>query len=300
MDIQKTIAKQWAKLTKTVRVLLAGYLVLIALLLVFIFWYKQVYSQPDNVFWGAIGNNLRTPSVTKKTVQTNSQTTVTTLTKLSFSPTVQVHSIKKLEDKGAGGAKVTVEAIGNKDADYQRYINIDRTLQNGKKLDYSPIYDLWLKSTDIQNPPKLINTSLFGSLLFANLPPDQFNKLNPQLRKVYEPHFYKVANINGRKAYIYQVNINMRNYALAVQDYIKLLGITASAAKPDSYPKDASVAVELSIDAASRQVLQTKYTKLSTPSEEYKGYGVTTRAEAPTNIASIQKFQQVIQSIGTK
>lgn len=300
MGIKQTIDKQWSKLTKTVRVLLAGYLLLIVLIIGFLYWYKEVYTLPSNVFWGAIGNNLRTSSITKKTIQSSQQSSVTTYTKLSFSPSVQVQTIKQLVDKSPGGAKVTVEAIGTQDADYQRYISIDRKLQNGKKLDYSSVYGLWLKGSNTQNPPKLVAGSLFGSLLFANLPPNQYNKIFDELRSVYDPHYSKTANLNGRKAYVYLVNINMRNYALAVQDYVQALGIKANLAKPDSYPKDASVSIQLSIDALSRQVIEAKYTKVAAPPEEYLGYGITTRAEKPSKIVSVQAFQQAIQEVGNK
>jgi hypothetical protein len=291
-----TVKSKWSKIGHWYQGLAISSILVLALLIGGIAWYYQSYSNPTNAFWGMVGNNLSVMSISKKSAQKSQQVETTTLTRVSFTPTPQIHFIKEITDNSVSpSAKLTVEAIGTPQADYQRYSKVERVLQTGKKVDYSSIYNLWLKNPNAGGRPQLVGSSLFGSMLFGNLPASSSEQVMSKLHKAYSPHFSKEDSYNGRKSYDYFVDINLRAYASAVKTYATMIGLKAAAPDPNSYPISAKVTLRLSLDVLSRQLVKTEYKDVDGSTEYYSGYGISTPAEIPTQIATVDQFQRAIQ-----
>ncbi len=263
-----------------------------------IYWFQVFYMEPNRTFWGAVDNALTTNGVVKLTTQDQAGVTIDTFNRLSFNPTLKAHSLKKITDNTATPAsKLTVETIGTKSNDYQRYSQIERTLQNGKKIDYSAVYPLWINATSSSHQPQQLKNSLFGYLLFGNLPLPQREPILASLSKAYQPHFVKRTAENGRRAYTYNVKLNMEAFAEAAQKYGLLLGLPgAGQIKPSAYDKSTAVELQIVIDAPSRQLISIKNSSSGSSEEKYSGYGIVDTVKPPQKTASLQDLQNAIQS----
>lgn len=295
MNNGERLVKWWKRVPAVYRFVLAGYVVALVLVGVFLLWAQSHYLQPDRTFWAMVNNNLVTNGVVKTSVQDSQGVNIKTLNRLSFSPSTQVHSFRKINDNSTSPAsKLTLETIGTKTADFQRYSHIERTLQNGKAIDYSAVYPLWILSSSDGRSPQQLGNALLTPFLFANLPSSDRQAILGDLKKAYEPHLVKRSSENGRRVYAYTVKLSMKPYSEAVKKYGKTLGIKqAQAVKVD---QNISLNLKVKIDAVSRQLISVENTGSIAPVENYSSYGIANWQKPPAKTASLQDLQKAIQS----
>jgi hypothetical protein len=274
-------------------------LIALAVLLIImagIFWFYKVYSSPANVFWGMVGNNLSTASVTRETDQStclpvNAQ--MINVIQINFTPTIQVHCVTKVAN---GSVLLTIESIGNQTADYQHYLQILQPGTPQSKL--GGIYSLWLKNNG--NPAgqaKLYTLVLNDPALFGLLPPAQKQQLMELLEKAYKPNLKTAVREqkDGRSVYTYQVELAFKKYAEAERLYAQLFELPiANQINPDAYPANSHVKLTFTVDILSRELRQVK-TQSSV--EQYSGYGVQNRAVLPAKVATNQQLQKAFQGL---
>jgi hypothetical protein len=280
---------------------LIGTMVGIVLIVGGIFWYKQVYSSPENVFWGMINNNLSTYSITKEISQSGTSATNKEDTQLGFSPSPVVRDIKDISTQNsANSSRIKIESIGTPTDTYQHYVLIDQSSKSGKKKpDYSRIYSMWLKNSGSnQRDTQLFDNIVYSALLFGNLPPTQRNDTVNYIRNAYHVDFAHVAKntSGGRRTYTYNVKLGLRSFAQAANFYSKTLGLPKTGQiKAENYKPTEEVALKIKVDVLSRQAKNVQY--LSNGSvETYTTYGIVPTFKPPAHTVSYQTLQQAVQT----
>jgi hypothetical protein len=279
---------------------LIGIVVAIILIAGVIVWYKVVYANPDRVFWGMINNNLSTASVTKEIKQAGGSTTNNEDTQLTLSPTPQVRDIKEISSSSNGTtSKIKIESIGTATDTYQHYVLIDQPAKNGKpKPDYSDVYKLWIKNSgNQQHETQLFNGVVYDAVLFANMPAPERSKLIEYLQNAYHVDFANVIKDTngGRKTYSYNVKVNLRNYAKAVNYYSKVLGLpNGGKLEPNNYKANDEIAISLKVDTLSRQLKQLQFLS-SQSTESYVTYGIHADFQPPAHTVNYETLQKTVQ-----
>jgi len=293
--------KQFANLA--VRNTAIGVLAALAVIVLAVLWFAKIYSNPERVFWGMISDSLSTPSVTKLTTQKSQSSVIDELTQLSFTPQPIVKDVKKLSQRSNGlTTKLTLESIATPTDTYQRYSFVDRpAASGGRKVDYSKLYDLWLKNSGTgSSQNQLFNGSVIGIVLFANLPPQQREDLIKLMQKnqVYRVDFpHVLRSSGGRRMYTYDVLVNLRNYSIVAKKFIKYLKLPATQnIDPNRYPAGSTVEVAMVVDVLSRQLNKIAYAATRT-SETYHAHGAIVTINPPAQTVSLPVYQKALNSI---
>ncbi len=291
------LVKLWRKSSKSNRWLSLAFLVLLGICLVGIYWFNAVYQDTSRTFWAMVGNNLTTASVVKKTSQQNQSVVVDSYNQLTFNGRPVLLSLRQVTDSSTKpNSKLTLEAIGTEKADFQRYSEIVRPSPNGKLIDYSQVYGIWLKTSTEDRPATLLVNSLFGPVIFGQLNYAQRMQLEEMLRKAYQPTYAGRTNIDGRLVYKYSVKVNMRAYTKVVQRYIDLIGFKGNSVSPESIPKDKSSNLTMNVDVKSRYLVKIVNNSNAGAKEDIMSYGIRKEVLPPSRISTVADLQKAIQS----
>jgi hypothetical protein len=270
------------------------------------FWFYKVYSNPENVFWGMVGNNLSTPSISKEIVQKSEGSSSKENTLIAFRPAPSVHDIKEISTTVNGTkSRIKVESIGTPKDTYQRYVLIEQPVQPGKsKPDYSNIYKMWLKNggNAQANNSQLFNNALFSGFLFGNLQPNNRDTAVSYMRKAYKVNFDDINNKsdNSRKTYTYKVKLSLKEYAKGAHYYAELLRLpNAKQISADNYKATDKLEMAVTVDVLSRQLRQVTYTSNSS-SEKYTAYGIVPNFESPKKTVSYNDLQEAVKKAVSK
>jgi hypothetical protein len=265
-----------------------------------LFWFKQVYEDPNHVFWGMVNNNLSTYSITKETTQSSPGNKSDELTQIAFTPKPAVHDIKEVTASANGAtSRIKVEGIGTPKDTYQRYVLIDQPAKNGKsKPDYSKVYSMWLKNGGNEqiNNSQLFNNAVFSAFLFGNLSPQQRSEALKYFKKSYVVNMDNVQKQTShmRKTYTYTVNLNLRQYAQGARSYANSLGLpNAAQINPNNYKAGDKLALSVSVDVLSRQIKEVVY-KSNSATEKYSAYGTLPTFSVPAKTVSYSTLQQAV------
>jgi hypothetical protein len=280
---------------------LIGILVAVILIVGGVFWYKQIYTDPEKVFWGMISNNLSTYSISKEVSQKGTNATSQENTMLAFSPSPAVRDIKAISTQNADNTSVIkIESIGTPTDTYQHYVTIKQSSKKGKKdPNYNKVYSLWLKNSgNSQHETQLFSNTVYSALLFGNLPLEQRNKTVAYLKNSYKVDFSQVKkeSVDGRKTYTYSAKLRLQNYAIAADYYAKALGLpNAGQINPKNYKPTDEVPLLFSVDVLSRQARGIQYAS-SGATEKYTTYGVVANFKPPTHTVSYETLQKTVQN----
>lgn len=278
---------------------LLPFLVTLAVALAGIFWYYKIYTDPQKIFWGMVENNLSTAGFSKETAQESGSFVSHEINQVVFSPDIGVISTRDITDgTQQPPTRIKLEALGTRTADYQHYVLIDRPAANGKaKPDYSKVYGMWLKSDE--SSAQLINSNLFGPILFGNLPEPVKKKVVSDLKDAYKVDYKSVKKLNmdGRRTYSFNTEVALAHYASAAQKYARALGLAvADQIDPKSYSSQAKTRVTVYIDALSRQIRKVEYQSGSSL-ESYTAYGLGKAIKPPAKTVSPEQFQNAINAV---
>lgn len=284
---------------KSLKFYFVPFLAALAVALAGVFWYYKIYTDPQKIFWGMVENNLSTSGFSKVSTQESGSFTGKEITQTIFSPELAVVTTRNITDNTKQQpTNIKLEALGTSEADYQHYLLIDRPAEEGKpKLDYSKVYDMWLKSEG--RSAQLINNNLFGPVLLGNLPTAIKDSVIKDLKKAYTVNFASARklNLDGRRTYSFDVEVALSHYASAAQKYAKALELAvADQITPSSYSPDDKTRITVYVDALSRQIRKLEYTSSNT-SDTYTAYGIRKPIALPKNVVSSQEFQEAIDSV---
>lgn len=284
---------------KGLRKYLVPFLVALLIALVGIFWYYKIYTDPQKIFWGSIENNLSTRGYSKESSQESGSFVSKEVNQVIFSPKLGVVSVRDITDgTQQPPTRIKLEALGTPMTDYQHYALIDRPAASGKaKPDYARVYGMWLKSEE--DGAQLINSNLFGPLLFGDLSEPLKKVVVAGLRKAYVVNYASVQklNLDGRRTYSFDVEVVLSHYASAAQKYARGLGLPiADQIDPKSYSPEDKTRITLFIDALSRQIRKVQF-QTGNNFESYTGYGIGKEIVPPTKTVSSEEFQNAINSV---
>lgn len=287
-----------ALLNRTFLIVTAAVITGLVLVWLIFLWFNRVYADPENVFWGAVDNNLATLGVTKEVNQPEQGGSSTEFTQFSWNPAPRIRNIRQLAYPNNTGqmTNLVLEGIITPTTEYQHYSKIDRPGDGNR--DYSDIYKMWLKNTASESPQgnTAFNNAIYGAFLFGNFQRPERAEIVSGLRNALKVDLRQVdkTSENGRRTYVYQANLNLRKYAQTAKLYAKFMNLpSASLINPSNYPPDRQIALKVKIDVLSRQLRSVQYQ--SSVTELYSGYGIPAQTRPPAKTVSSQQLQKAIE-----
>lgn len=287
--------------------IITSVLALIILLLGISYWWTNIYTDSNNVFWGMINTNLTTNSVTRHVVLNQNGRDVDQLIRLQFGAQDASESRVTLKQKDSNGTSVIKsETIGTPNNDFSRYIFISTSQksQAGKPLDTSKVIGYWGKSTD---PPAGKNPAVqyYPQSILTIIPYGNFNQKQRQ-EMVNQMHTQNVYDLsggsvksdkqNGRAVYVYQLKVNPSAYVQLMQTYTKLLGLGDIGLDPANYAGSPPLSTEITVDKLSRQITKISYSA-SGQSETIVDQNIFQPVKLPTQTIPIVELQKRIQNL---
>lgn len=298
------IAKSMFALKYLVHWLVAGGVVLLAI--AGIIWWRAVYENPYNVYWGMLSNSLVTSSVTKHIAQTGGGNLLDQTITMEFGTPNLAYGQTTLQNSAS---KVTTETISTLKSDYVRYIKLEakQPSKGTKAPDFRPVLGKWAKA-DASATGQSKTTPFFVQLLlgvdggnlvpFADVPGSAQHQLLDMLHQnvVFNASFDDVQKRleHGRPVYTYKVAVEPVAYVAFEKAFGSALGITAlQNVDPNNYQGQPATTVELSIDAWSHRLEAVTYPGTNQV-ETYGSYGVPVRVSAPQKALSAAQLQYLL------
>lgn len=283
----------------------------VLLLVIFGFvWWRFVYENPYNVYWGMLGNSLSTSSVTKRVAEQANGTNLNEYVGENFGVNNQAYSLTTIKSTGS---TVKTETVGTMTAEFVRYTSIN-TKQKGKSggaLNFSNVLNKWAQvpaqnsSDQTAAVPFLIQTILGlenGNVVpIANLTSADRAALIGQLHNnvVFDTSFSNVkkSTLRGRPMYTYEVGVEPVAYVAFEKAFAADMGIKAlDSINPNNYQGEQAVKVNLTVDVRSHQLAEISYPGAS-HQEFYSSWGVPVSVPTPHATISGQALQSLINNI---
>lgn len=269
---------------------------ILALITTFILWWFVVYQSPSNVFNGMIKNNFATTGYTRHVISNENGLEADELTQVQSGGKNIVRTKTTLKQ---GGDTVTTDAISSDSAEYVRYINIDtnRKDQNGKQMDFSKAVNVWGKS-ETNGPSQNFSQMLFGTIPMGNATPEVREELIKFIDKhtVFSVNYdsVKTEKVNGRKAYVYEVQLLPQTYVEMLKLYGKGVGLGEQVAQldPSKYAEAQPTDLRLTVDVASRRLVSLEFPGNANRKETYSSYGIVQDVELPKKTISTEELQR--------
>lgn len=274
-----------------------------------IVWWRAVYENPYNVYWGMLANSLSTSSVTKRSVEQSSGNDLNQYVTLTFGATNFAHGLTTLKN---AASSVTTESIGTMQTDYVRYTNVQTSQKNkqGKTPSFSSVLNKWAKADAANTGSQSASAPFFiqailglagGNIVpMANLPASQRGPLLDSLHKsvVFNVDMNNVqkSTFDGRPAYTYFVAVEPVAYVGFEKSLASDLGIkTLENVDPNSYQGQSAMNVQLVIDVRSHHLVKLVYPG-GGHYETYGSYGVPAHITLPKATISDAELQTLLSS----
>lgn len=271
------------------------------------FWWKEVYTKPQNVFWGMIDNSLSSRGITRKVSQEGEGSNFSQTTQLIFINKAAVLGRTDLLQQAADGEdKVVTETIGTAQSDYLRYTSIStgQKKATGENFDFSSLLGVWGKQDASQvdsSTGRFFQEAALGVIPFANLTPKSRQELVSMMRVsgAYRVDFSKAVrkSENGRSVVVFPAEVNLVEYTKVLQALVKALGLNEVAElNPDDYKGVPAVKLEVSVDVLSRNLRSITYSD-NQRVESYGGHGLIKDVKEPRASVGFEELQTRLQNV---
>lgn len=269
---------------------------IVLLIVTSILWWNVVYQSPRNVFNGMIKNNFATTGYTRHVVSKENGLDADEFAQVQTGGKNIVRTKTTLKQEGD---TVTTDAISTDNAEFVRYTNIDtkRKDANGKQLDFSKAVNVWAKN-ETGGPSQTFSQMLLGVVPMGNVDP----KTRAELVKFMDKHTVfsvnydsvKTEKINGRKTYVYEVQLLPQAYVEMLKLYGKGVGLGDQVGQldPANYVNAQPTDLVLRIDANSRNLVALSYPGNDSRKETYSGYGIVKDVQLPTKTIPAAELQK--------
>jgi hypothetical protein len=272
-------------------------------------WWHFLRSNPENIFWGMMDNNLRTQSVTKQSSEGDKSQRTIQSSRAFTSPDQIVKGVTKItQQSDSGSIKVLTETVGTPHADFVRYLTIESTEKNasGKTPDFSNVKNVWGKAAAVN--PKSTTGQLYSQAVLGVVPFGSLNLAQRQQllqfmkdKKVYVTDFNSVDRFKngGRSYYEYQVSVSPMAYIQMLQMYAKMAGLNQlNDINAEDYKDSSALKFKLQVDVFSKQLVGIKPLGGAPRTEAYGGYGIISRKVAlPTQTITLDELQTRLQTV---
>lgn len=273
------------------------------LALSFWLWWHYQYLNPQNVFWGAVNNNLIINGVTKQTKSVGSSESLDQYEQISLGASNTVKSVATITQEGDNKSTVVTETLGTPKANFARYTKIEtnQKTKDGKNPDFSPVLQQWSKSEIDGTSSGMFATAIFDALPFAHFNAQQRKQVIGDMKqqKVYDIDFTKVGKErkNGRLYYIYDTKIAGEKYIALLKQVDSMMGLNQlKALDPTQYEGGAPVQLKITVDAIAHQVSSLTYVENNRTST-YSGWGVQQNFLSPDKTISQDELQAKLNGI---
>jgi len=298
------IRKPQIRLTKG---LLAKLIIVLALLVFSAsgwFYWKEIYSDPERVFWTAIDNALQTRSVSRQVARDTNTQQPDQFLRLQNSPAAGVRGVNKYYQSGDREMPTLVtETIGLPEADYIRVLLLESTDPNEPSPDISEVRGKWADATPEsfggKKQGQLYTQFALGIVPFGNLTPSQRAQLLKKMResKVYEINYDALQRTkdNGRPTYSFEVAVNTEQYLTILKEFGRYAGINQlDEIDPSQYRGARPLSFKFFIDIASHQLIGTQ--RAGGETTRYHSYGLQApTVVAPTEYMTLDELQKKLQ-----
>lgn len=266
-------------------------------------WWHYHYLNPQNVFWGAVNNNLIINGVTK---HTEGKTEGETLNQYEQITLGADNFVKTQVTRSQGEPKSTIvtETIGTPQANFARYIKVDTSEKStkGQPFDFGPVFQLWSK-TELSSTAGegSFATAIFDVIPFAHFNSSQRNQVVKSMKdsEVYTIDFDKVSKErkNGRLYYSYDTSINPGKYIALLKQVDSMMGLNQlKELDPSQYQGGEPVQLKITIDAKSHQLASLTYANNNSVIE-YSSWGAAAKLQLPDKVVTQDELQTKLNSI---
>lgn len=276
--------------------MLGGVIVIAVLWFVF----AAVINSKQNIFESMLSNSLSTNGVTKKVSQENQGSSLEQLSQVQFgSQNVAEVRATIVQGEEENQTKVVTTTIASPRENYVKYDEI-KTPPTQTSPDLSEVMNVWGVQLADEGGSSVFSESVFGVVLFGNLPSNLKNELVDFMdqKLVYVPNYDSVGSesVNGKSAFVYDVTINTKSYAELVKKYDEMLGLELfGELNPDDYESSPSIKVKLYVGKQSRQLLKIEYEEGR--AEEFTAYGIKKEIDIPENPLSRMELESKLQGV---
>lgn len=267
------------------------------------FWYKNVFSDADRVFYGMLSRSLETDSVTRQVTQDEASRSVNQTYYISFSPETVIESSSTIDQVGQDRSKssVTTRTIGERDTDYVQYSEINVPQSLGSKNDFSKVLNQWAKRQNKQESgeqAQFLNEAIFTFIPFGNFSQENRTEL---INLIKQAQVYKISRSetsyqNGRPMMDLTVSIKPKALIEVLREYAAISGLgQQDLLDPSQYEKASDVSVQIKIDMLSRHLTNIDFPG-ETRKETYGSYGLNRNVSVPTGTISVEELQSRLQN----
>lgn len=269
---------------------------IVLLIVTSIVWWNVVYQSPRNVFNGMIKNNFAISGYTRHVVSQENGLQADELAQVQTGGENIVRTKTTLKQEGD---TVTTDAISTDKAEFVRYTNIDtnRKDASGKQLNFSKVVGVWAKN-ETGGPSQTFSQMLLGVVPMGNVD----SKTRAELIKFMNEHTVfsvnydsvKTEKVNGRKTYVYEVQLLPQTYVEMLKLYGKGVGLGDQVGQldPANYRDAQPTSLVLSIDTNSRNLVALNYPGNDSRKETYGGYGIVKDVQLPKKTIPAAELQK--------
>jgi hypothetical protein len=268
-----------------------------------VFWWRELRSDPERVFWGAIQNALQTQSVSRQVARDTNTQQPDQFLRLHTTPNQGVLGVNKYYQSGDREMPTLItETIGVPEADYIRVLLLESTDPNQPSPDISSIRDKWADATPVgigEKQGQLYSQFALSIVPFGNLSRAQLTDLMNKMRenKVYNVDYSKMQRVedNGRQAYSYEVSVNTEQYLVILKQFASYAGLhQLDDIDPSQYKEARPLSFKFLIDVASHQLIGTQ--RAGGEATRYHSYGLRSPVvAAPNETMTLDELQQKLQ-----
>lgn len=269
------------------------------------FWWAHARSNPTQVFDDMLSNNLSTGSVTRLVSQQGQGLMINQYTQLNLGATPTARALTIFKEKGG---TLATEEISDRTHDFVRYQQIKAAAvsKSGRPLDFSSVLGKWAKLQPGDSMSTTLTSGLFDQALTGVLPIGNLSaaQRGPLLSYIhqsqvfsYDPQQVVHTTLDGRKVYRYMVQVKPAAYITLMQQFEKLVGVTAYAnVDPASFSKATSITLTIDVDARSHQLAQI-YQTTGGRIERYEGFGLHEAVKLPKATITTTELTQRLAAV---
>ncbi len=269
-------------------------------------WWHFVRSDPSRTFYAALENSMQTGGVTRQVKQDSGGQTLNQDVRLNAGTQHVAHGATTIAQTGDVTANIKTEAISTPREDYVRYTQIETTQkgQDGKKLDFSKLINVWGKAAEGQSQAagELYNESVLGVVPVGNVPAGARKEI---MQFIHDKDVYSLDNkkikqdiVGGRPVYTYEVKVSPENYIGMLKKFGKAVGLKQlEAVDPASYKNTEPLTFQLKVDVWGRHLTGIAFSG-GERTERLSGYGIRAdKVAMPQGAIPLEELQSRLQAI---
>ena len=268
-----------------------------------ILWWQNTYTSPQNVFERMLSNSFATTSVTKQSLVKNEAQTLLQTNNLQIAPEPRIHGLVEITQGGEQKSFVKRESLTTPTTNFIRLVTIttDQKDSSGHPFSFSPILGIWGQGPADESNNSL--SQLFGqnvAVPYAHLSATARTQLLAQIQHdgVYGVNYGAIQTKihNGRKAYVYNVNVKPEAFIKMMKTIGKQAGVKGyEDVDPASYKSLPPVKFVFTVDVVSGDLVNVDYGNGQV--ENYSGVGNRTTLQNPNKAVTMLELQQRLQSL---